>query len=179
MEKMFTRRCFLKLGIFSATPILFPCSSLASLNGERSLSFYNTHTGESLKTAYWDRGGYIPEALAEINHILRDYRINEVKPIDFYLLDMLFAIRQELEPRNPFRIISGYRSPETNALLRKWNRGVDKNSFHIYGQAADFRIPGFELSSIRQVALGLRKGGVGYYPHSDFVHVDVGRFRYW
>ncbi len=146
---------------------------------ERALSFYNLHTGESLKTVYWAGDGYVPSSLGEINYILRDFRANEVKPIEVRLLDLLFAMRTRLETRQPFHVISGYRSPLTNALLHSRNEGVAPHSLHIEGKAIDIRVPGRELPALRRVALDLRRGGVGYYPRSDFVHVDVGRVRFW
>lgn len=146
---------------------------------ERALSFYNLHTGESLNTVYWAGDGYVPSSLSEINYILRDFRANEVKPIEVRLLDLLFAMRTRLETREPFHVISGYRSPLTNALLHSRGEGVAPHSLHIEGKAIDIRVPGRELPALRRVALDLHRGGVGYYPRSDFVHVDVGRVRFW
>ena len=146
---------------------------------ERALSFYNTHTGESMKTVYWNQGTYVPEALADINYILRDYRTGEMKEIDTDLLDLLFAIHRKMESTAPFDIISGYRSPETNSLLNITSNGVVKNSLHIHGKAIDIRLPGHDLKALRLAAIDLQRGGVGYYPSSDFVHLDVGRIRYW
>jgi uncharacterized protein YcbK (DUF882 family) len=122
---------------------------------------------------------YVPQALAEINYILRDYRNGEVREIEPGLLNLLFALQQKLECTAPFSIISGYRSPETNSLLHSRSKGVAKNSMHLLGKAIDIRLPGHELKTLHQAAVDLRRGGVGYYPSSDFVHVDVGRVRYW
>jgi uncharacterized protein YcbK (DUF882 family) len=143
------------------------------------LAFYNTHTGESLKTVYWLDGNYLPAAAEEINLILRDHRTGEINSIDPRLLDLLFELRTDLETTRPFYIISGYRSAATNALLRTASDGIATNSLHIHGQAADIRLPGLALSALRRAAVALKAGGVGYYPRSDFVHVDVGRVRYW
>jgi uncharacterized protein YcbK (DUF882 family) len=143
------------------------------------LSFYNTHTGERLKSVYWAAGDYIAESLREINHILRDPRNDQVHDIDPRLLDLLFALRKEIDANQPFHVISGYRSPDTNAFLRAHSSGVAENSLHLVGQAIDIRSPGRTLSNLRKAAMALKGGGVGYYPKSDFVHVDIGRVRYW
>jgi uncharacterized protein YcbK (DUF882 family) len=149
---------------------------------ERVLSFFNTHTGERLKTAYCGGGTYRPDALSEINHILRDFRANEIKPIDPKLLDLLHELGGTLETDQAIHIISGYRSPVTNAQLRERggsNTGVASHSLHIDGKAIDIRIPGVRLENLRAAARSLKLGGVGYYPSSNFVHVDTGRVRFW
>ena len=177
------RRSLLKWGISGFLSAFFACPSYSALRDsrvtEKSLSFYNTHTGESVKALYWACGKYIPEGLSEINQILRDTRTNEVKTIEPQLLDLLHTLRRKLETENPFHVISGYRCPSTNASLLEQGRGVVKNSLHLYGLAADVRLPGFPLSALRRAALSLKGGGVGYYPKSDFVHIDVGRVRVW
>ena len=146
---------------------------------EKSLSLYNTHTGEGVNAVYWVKGEYLPEALAAVDHVLRDHRTDEIKPIDPPLLDLLYAIREELGCHQAFHIISGYRSPTTNAYLRAFSRGVAEHSLHMDGKAVDLRLPGWGAFSVRSVARDLRVGGVGYYPRSEFVHVDVGPIRYW
>ncbi|MHB1590592.1 MAG: YcbK family protein [Sulfuricella sp.] len=146
---------------------------------ERTLSFYNLHTGENLKTAYWVEGKYIPESLSDINHLLRDFRNDEIKPIDLSLLNLLHAITLRLGTSKPIQLVSGYRSPSTNARLHDRSSGVAKHSLHMDGMAADIRIPGHDLRELHKVAVAMHGGGVGYYPQSDFVHVDVGRVRYW
>jgi uncharacterized protein YcbK (DUF882 family) len=146
---------------------------------EKSLAFYNTHTGEKLKSVYWAEGQYVTASLHEINHILRDPRNNEVHDIDTRLLDLLFSIRREIDTNQPFHVISGYRSADTNAFLRVHTTGVAENSLHLVGKAIDIRSPGKDLRSLQRVAIALKGGGVGYYPKSDFVHVDTGRVRYW
>jgi len=176
------RRGFLKLGAMAALAAMFPGNAFSSsgiAHPERSLAFYNTHTGERLKTVYWAQGNYLTESLGEIDHILRDYRINEVLKIDTRLLDLLFALRNELDTNQPFHIISGYRSAQTNAILHAQSDGVAENSLHTVGMAIDIRTPGKALNVLHKVAVSLKGGGVGYYPKSDFVHVDVGRVRYW
>jgi uncharacterized protein YcbK (DUF882 family) len=181
-ENNLNRRRFLKLGAIAALAGVFPRSALGSSAAalpERSLAFYNTHTGERLKTVYWVQGNYISDSLGEIDHILRDHRTNEVLNIDTRLLDLLFALQNELDTSQPFHIISGYRSPQTNAFLHAHSSGVAENSLHLVGKAIDIRTPGRPLSMLRKAAVALNGGGVGYYPKSDFVHVDVGRVRYW
>jgi uncharacterized protein YcbK (DUF882 family) len=149
---------------------------------ERVLSFFNTHTGERLTAAYCCGGEYQPDALAQINHILRDFRVNEIKPIDPKLLDLLHELGGTLETDRPFHVISGYRSPHTNAVLRERGgaqTGVASKSLHMVGKAIDIRVPGVKLDHLRGAARSLKLGGVGYYPASNFVHVDTGRVRFW
>lgn len=178
-----SRRTFLAAGLAAAVACFSPYKAFASVAKafppEKALTFYNTHTGETLKAVYWNRGVYVPQALAEINYILRDHRTGEVREIEPALLDLLCALRQKLGSSSPFSIISGYRSPETNSHLSNKSRGVAKNSMHLLGKAIDIRLPGHELKTLQRAAVDLRRGGVGYYPSSDFVHVDVGRVRYW
>jgi uncharacterized protein YcbK (DUF882 family) len=146
---------------------------------ERSLSFYNLHTSESLKTVYWQRGQYLAPSLGDINRVLRDYRTGEKHDIDPRLLDLLCDLRLRLDTHEPLHIISGYRSPKTNAMLHANSNGVAEHSLHLDGKAVDIRIPGRNLSLLRKTALSMKAGGVGYYPSSDFVHVDTGRVRSW
>jgi uncharacterized protein YcbK (DUF882 family) len=155
--------------------------ALAALGNIRFLAFDNLHTGEKLSTAYWAEGSYLPEALAQVNYVLRDFRSGEVHAISPHLLDLLAVLGGRLETTAPFSIISGYRSPATNALLRGENEhsGVAAKSLHMQGMAIDIRVQGRPLAGLRDLALAERAGGVGYYPESDFVHVDVGRVRRW
>jgi uncharacterized protein YcbK (DUF882 family) len=177
------RREFLLAGLLTAAGCLFPYKAGAALSkffsDERKLSFYNTHTGEKIKAVYCEQGAYVPQALTDINHILRDFRTGEVKEIDTGLLDLLFTLQQKLGSTAPFHVISGYRSPKTNALLRTASKGVAGHSLHLHGKAIDIRLPGCDLKTLQRAALELKRGGVGYYPRPDFVHVDVGRVRYW
>ena len=181
--EMISRRSLLQWGISGFLLAVFDRPSYSALLDprvtEKSLSFYNTHTGESVKALYWACGKYIPEGLGAINQILRDYRTNEVKAIEPKLLDLLHSLRRKLETENPFHVISGYRCPSTNASLLEQGRGVVKNSLHLHGLAADVRLPGLPLSTLRSMAMSLKGGGVGYYPKSDFLHIDVGRVRVW
>jgi uncharacterized protein YcbK (DUF882 family) len=176
------RRRFLALGAAAAATLAFaPNLALARDFGgtARSLAFLNLHTGERLKTTYWAGGDYVPGALDEINHILRDFVVNEVAPIDVRLLDLLVALRAKMQSTEPFEIISGYRSPQTNAMLRAKSNGVAKHSLHMKAMAIDIHLPGRDLASLRNAALDLQMGGVGYYPASNFIHVDVGPVRHW
>ena len=146
---------------------------------ERSLGLYSTHTGESLKTVFWADGMFVPDALADINKILRDHRTNDIAIIDPQLLILLERLTSLVSPGDTLHVISGYRSPLTNQTLADQSDGVAKHSLHMDGQAIDIRIPGRDLSLLRDGALNLRSGGVGYYPKSQFVHVDTGRVRSW
>ena len=149
---------------------------------ERVLSFFNTHTGERLKSAYSAGGVYQPDALRDLNYILRDFRVNEIKPIDPRVFDLLHELGGTLETDQPFHIISGYRSPHTNTILRARGgatTGVASHSLHMVGQAIDIRLPGVKLENLRNAARSLKIGGVGFYPDLNFVHVDVGRVRNW
>jgi len=148
-------------------------------HGYKTLSFEHTHTGEKLRLTYFERGDYIKEALLEINYLLRDFRTDDIYPIDTALLDQLFDLKQTLGLNKPFHIISGYRSPFTNAQLRKHSHGVAEHSFHMQGRAIDIRVEGVPSKTIRSAALTMAQGGVGYYPRNNFVHLDSGRFRTW
>jgi uncharacterized protein YcbK (DUF882 family) len=182
------RRAFLGFGAAAAAATLVPgrvyARSALPTTGrpERVLSFFHTHTGERLQAAYCCGGEYRPDALEAINFILRDFRANEIKPIDPKLLDLLHELRGTVESNQPIHVISGYRSPATNAMLRErggMHSGVASGSLHIVGKAIDIRIPGVKLDQLRHAAGSLKLGGVGYYPASNFVHVDTGRVRYW
>lgn len=154
--------------------------ALAS-TGVRNLAFDNIHTGEKLRVDYWENGQYLPDALASVNRVLRDFRTGDIHPIAPELLDLLVALRRNLDTVQPVSVISGYRSPITNAMLHAEHEhsGVATKSLHMQGMAIDIRIAGRELAAVHNTALALRGGGVGYYPTSDFVHVDVGRVRTW
>ncbi len=143
------------------------------------LAFHNTHTGDQLKLTYFEQGRYIEDALHEINHLFRDSHDGSVHPIDPALLDQLYDLKHTLEVRKPFHIVSGYRSPATNADLRKHSDGVAKNSLHMEGRAIDIRIEGLDTRRIRNAALAMQRGGVGYYARSNFVHLDTGSVRTW
>lgn len=178
MKHALSRRTFLKLGMLAALP-LPAAASEAFAAAERRLSFHNLHTGEKADLAYWAQGSFVPESLAEINHVLRDHRTDEVAAIDTGLLDLLHGVQATLATARPFEVISGYRSPTSNRMLVERTTGVARHSLHLEGKAIDVRIAGVELADLRRAGLLLRGGGVGYYPVSDFVHLDVGRIRAW
>lgn len=150
-----------------------------ALPQERKLRLYNLHTGEKLAATFWAEGEYQADELALINKIMRDHRTGTIENIDTRLLDQLYRLQHEVESRGTFHIISGYRSPKTNAKLHSATSGVAKRSLHMQGRAVDIRLPGVELKHLRKAALSLRAGGVGYYPKSNFIHVDTGRPRFW
>ncbi|MCS7307721.1 MAG: YcbK family protein [Aquificaceae bacterium] len=153
-------------------------NSISFREGARSLNLYALNTGESIKTVYWIDGVYIQGALKEIDYLLRDHRSGQVTQIDTNLLDLLYLITS-LSEKERIVVISGYRAPSTNEYLRKRKRGIARESYHTLGKAVDIRIEGMPLTALRDLAIGLRAGGVGYYPKSGFVHLDTGTFRYW
>ncbi len=178
-----SRRRFIALGSAAlAMPLLSRLPALAfpePLPPDRSLSFFNTHTHESLSAEYCRSGCLVVPSLEKIDYILRDDRIGEVKKIDIRLLDLLHTLRRKIAAELPYHVISGYRSPQTNAHLRERGHGVAEHSLHLLGQAVDIRVPGVRLQDLYRTAVSLRLGGVGFYPASDFVHVDIGRVRTW
>jgi uncharacterized protein YcbK (DUF882 family) len=184
VPRVLGRRRFLGLGAAAlALPLVSRLSALTSpapLPADRDLAFYNTHSGESAAVEYCQSGCLVPASLDKINHILRDTWTGEVKPIDTGLLDLLNTLARTLQTEEPFHVISGYRSPSTNAYLRTHGGGgVAAHSLHLVGKAVDIRVPGVKLRDLYRTAVGLHGGGVGIYPGSDFVHVDVGRVRTW
>jgi uncharacterized protein YcbK (DUF882 family) len=176
-----SRRRFLTAGAGLIGAAMLPKAALAiPMQGERRLSFYNTHTSEKVNTVYWADGSYVAEGLRDVNKILRDWRTGDVAPIDRNLLDLLSHLRGITDAGNKqIHIISGFRSAHTNSALAAKSNGVAKKSLHQLGQAIDIRIPGVDLGHLRKAALSLKEGGVGYYPSQDFVHVDTGRVRFW
>lgn len=158
-----------------------PITALAGVieERERRLDFINIRTGEDLSATYWRGGRYLPEALDRISHLLRDVLSDEVKPIDPHLMDLMYGIRRTLRSDAPFAVISGYRTPRTNRLLARWKSGVARNSLHMDGMAVDLLLPGRPLGEVAETACSFRAGGVGYYPASNFVHLDVGPVRRW
>lgn len=173
-----TRRRLLVAGASAGAMLM--TAPLAFGSQARTLSFYHTHTAERLKITYAERDAVLPEALEEITHFLRDFRNDATHPIDPTLLDTLYALEQRTKGRGgPFEIISAYRSPQTNEMLRARSSGVAEQSLHMEGRAMDVRLRGVDTAQLRRAALELQLGGVGYYPDSDFIHVDTGRFRTW
>ena len=151
----------------------------STTEGERKLTLYVPNTGESIASVYWADGEYIPAGLREISYLLRDHRTDTAVGIAPGLLDYLHRVRGTLEYQRPIEVISGYRSPRTNEMLRQHQDGVAKNSYHTKGRAVDIVMPGVDLRIIRNAALSLNGGGVGYYPDSRFVHLDCGPRRTW
>jgi uncharacterized protein YcbK (DUF882 family) len=182
------RRELLKLGLAAGlgaglSPV-FGSAALAQAGpdlpaGPRRVALHNLHTGEALDAVYWDEGRYVPDALGAVNKVLRDYRTGDVHPIDERLLDLLHQVHGRLGAERPFQVISGYRSPHTNAMLHARSGQVAAHSLHMDGMAIDVRMEGVALDHLHKAALDLKAGGVGLYPTSDFVHMDVGRVRRW
>lgn len=145
----------------------------------RSLSFVNTHTGESLDVCYYRSGRYDASGLERVAHVLRDHRTGTVHAIDPGLLDLLHDLQALANRDDSFQVISGYRSPQTNNMLRSRSSGVASHSLHMDGKAIDVRLAGFPTKKLRNLALSMKRGGVGFYAASDFIHVDTGRVRFW
>lgn len=178
---MNNRRSFLKTSAVVASALSMPALARAAVATphERVLRLYNTHTGESLKSVFWAEGKFIPDALTDINKLLRDHRSNTVAEMDPQLLMLLDQVSSRFDHKNVLHVISGYRSPETNRKLAAASNGVAKHSMHLEGKAIDIRLPGRDLAQLHKAALAVRGGGVGYYPSSQFVHMDTGRVRTW
>ena len=174
------RRLFLKgmAGALTAT-LVDPGRLLAGPREERLLSFVHTHTHERLTVPYFADGSYLPEGLSTLSSFLRDFRTGDEHAIDPALYDVLNDLRLATGTRSPFQVISAYRSPRTNAMLRECGRGVAKGSLHVQGRAIDVRLADLSSASLRDAAVELQRGGVGYYRGPDFVHVDTGRVRRW
>ncbi|MES1203268.1 MAG: DUF882 domain-containing protein, partial [Pseudomonadota bacterium] len=178
------RRDILKFGAITAVSAagglsLSGTARAAIVPDVRRLALVNTHTGDTFNDAYWHQGAYVPDALGAINHVMRDYRSGDVHAIDPNLLDLLDDLRGHVDAGAPFQIISGYRSPATNAAMHEASSGVAAHSLHMDGKAIDIRVGGVDLTNLRDSALLMSRGGVGYYPTSNFVHVDTGRVRRW
>jgi uncharacterized protein YcbK (DUF882 family) len=160
-----------------AAPAIVRAQGLTA--GVRRAALHNLHTGDSFNEVFYANGAYLPDALAEAMRVLRDWRNGEEHPMDPRLFDTLHAISDRLDTNRPFQVISGYRSPHTNAMLHERSSGVAEHSQHMLGKAIDVRVEGVQLSYLHGAALDVRAGGVGYYPVSNFVHVDVARVRQW
>jgi uncharacterized protein YcbK (DUF882 family) len=180
-NKLLTRRKLFGLGLGATAVTLMPRFAEASMpvKGNRTLGLYNEHTGESFKAVYWENGEYDAGALKDINFILRDHHNDEVTSIDVHLLDLLTELHRRSGSKQAFQIVCGYRSPQTNALLAAEGEGVAHNSLHMDGKAIDIRVGDRSPRQVRDCAKSLHLGGVGYYPHAAFVHVDTGAVRYW
>jgi len=179
----FTRRGL--LGAFAATTLIAaPTMSNAfgfsrGAGDVRRLHMHAGRTGETLNTIYWIEGEYISDALDEINHFFRDWRNDHIHRIDTRTLDIMAASHNLLESDEPYLLLSGYRSPETNAMLRRRSSGVARNSRHMVGQAADLRLRTRSVSQVARAALACNAGGVGRYSRSNFTHMDCGPVRSW
>ena len=174
-----SRRSFM-IGLAAVLPLAAtPRRVLAGSAGNRALSFSHLHTGERLTVEYFNGGAYVGDALSEVNHLLRDFRTGEVSVIDPELLNLLAGLSDLTGSKQPFQVISGYRSSTTNQALRTRSKGVAAGSLHMTGKAIDIRLADVALDKLRDAACSLRCGGVGYYPESQFIHVDTGRVRTW
>ncbi|WP_145103405.1 YcbK family protein [Cereibacter sediminicola] len=173
------------LGAFAASAVVAaPTYShafgfLRGAGDVRRIRMYSGRTGESMDTIYWIEGEYIPEALKEINHFMRDWRTNDVTRIDPRAVDIMAASHRLMDVSEPYMLLSGYRSPKTNAMLRSQSSGVARNSLHLRGQAADLRLKSRSVGQMAKAAEACASGGVGRYSRSDFVHMDCGPVRHW
>lgn len=172
------RRRFLA-GSFGTAVALSGAGRAAANVGAHRLSFFHIHTAEKLTVTYRENGEIVPAALVEISRYLRDFRTEQVHDIDVALLDTLHTLYTAFDGRGNFEVISGYRSPRTNAALRHATTGVAENSLHIQGRAIDVRLTSAKTTALRDAALALKSGGVGYYAESNFVHLDTGKVRSW
>ena len=180
-----SRRKFLIQSSASLIAASFAPLASASINeltdnhAKKHLAFLHLHTNETLQCCFWDDNQFNLDALAKINHILRDHRSNEVVAIDRDLINLLHKLHTLTNSRAPFEIISGFRSEKTNEALRKKSTGVAKRSYHMQGKAIDVRLADVDLKTLRDTAISLQAGGVGYYQKSGFLHIDTGRTRNW
>lgn len=178
-----SRRALLRA--FTATAVAAaPTYSMAAgfLRGGgdiRRIRMYSGRTGERLDMVYWIDGDYIKDAVKEINYFMRDWRVDQVKTMDLRTIDIMAAAHNLMDVNEPYMLLSGYRSPQTNAMLRSRSRGVARNSLHMQGQAADLRLASRSVSQMANAAISCRAGGVGKYYRSNFVHMDCGEVRSW
>lgn len=181
-----SRRDLLKAaGAAAATSsLILPGVALGSATSafktpSRSISLVNPHTGDLFKSVYWEKGAYCPEPMKDISYMMRDIHSQEMSPIDPRLIDTLYLLQMTLGTKAPFEVVCGYRTPKNNAYIYKRERGVARNSYHIYGRAIDIRMKERTTSQIQRAAWSLQQGGVGYYPKANFVHIDTGGVRRW
>lgn len=183
MKHFLTRRKVLKTGMAGLAGLVAGFANILPAAARETIgytiSIKNAHTGEVFKGVYRVGGYYVPRAFRQINHIMRDHYNGDLHPIDPRLIDILAKMQKRCACAEPLTVLSGYRSPSTNAMLRKISRNVARNSFHMKGRAADIRVPGSSTAQVHQVAMSLQAGGVGYYPRHSFVHVDTGDIRHW
>ncbi len=170
-------------GMLTLPLSLHALAKSAPMKSPRELSFYHTHTSKNLSVIYHDGESHLKPALQEINQFLSDFRTGDVHPIDVRLLDALYILQQksafETRVENSFEVISAFRSSKTNDLLRKKSNGVAKGSLHMQGKAIDIRLKGVNTKTLRDIAMSMKVGGVGYYRNADFIHLDTGRVRFW
>ena len=177
---LIARRSVLALGASAAIMTLMkPASAARFIAPERRVFLVNPHTGEKFNGTYWENGAYVPDAMRDLCVLLRDHGRNKLHEIDPGLIDLLSEVRRRLATSQPIQVISGFRSPESNAEARRHDRRVAPNSLHMQGKAADFRIPGYGVHTLKRAAVSLQGGGVGIYPRADFVHIDTGPVRTW
>lgn len=172
------RRHFLR-GAAGLLGALSVSKAFAAPVAPRSLSMVHTHTGETITTTYFDGSAYVPDALSQMNQLLRDFRTGDIMPMDANLFDILWDLQVTANRDATFEIICGYRSPATNSMLHSRSSGVAEHSQHLLGKAIDIRLSGYSTAKLGEHARSLGRGGVGYYAKSDFVHVDTGRVRFW
>lgn len=173
------RRLLLGAGLALAGGLLATGRSARAALPERRVALHHMQTGETVQAVYFAQGRYLEEGLRAISRVLRDWRTGETIAYDPRLLDMLSLLQRRLSPKGPIEVLSGYRSPATNAMLRRQIKGVARNSLHMHGKAVDLRFPGCPLERLHEAALAMAAGGVGYYPAGDFVHLDSGPVRSW
>lgn len=174
------RRAFLQQMAAASGLLMLPATAaIAAASDRKALSFYHTHTSEKVSLCFSENGTYVPEAVDALSRLLRDHRSDEICAMDPKLFDMLHALQTRTGTAGTFEIISAYRSPDTNAMLRKKSKGVAKRSFHMQGRALDVRLRDFDTRQLKRAAVDLELGGVGYYSKSDFLHLDTGTFRTW
>jgi len=183
MKNFLVRRKILKAGLAGTAGLVASMANILPAAAREtigySISIKNVATGEIFNGVYRVGGYYVPRAFRQINHIMRDHRTGDMHPIDPRLIDILAKMQKRCACSEPLTVLSGYRCPATNAMLRKLSKNVAQNSFHMKGQAADIRVPGSTTSQVHEVAMSLKAGGVGYYPRRSFVHVDTGDIRHW
>ncbi len=165
--------------LFFVSAFAMLCTTRGSAGDARTLKFHHTHTSETLQITYYTDGQYVHSSMQELKTFLADWRNQQQQEIDPELLDILWQIQRITGSSDSYEVISAYRSPETNTMLSKKSSGVAKKSQHLLGKAIDVRLRGVDLVQLHRTATDLQLGGVGYYPGSDFIHVDTGRVRYW
>jgi uncharacterized protein YcbK (DUF882 family) len=179
-RRVLARRSVLQgLAATCAAALVWPRLAFAAGPDPREVAFVHTHTHERLSVTYFADGSYDEESLTALNWFLRDHRTGDAHPIDPALFDILHELRLATGAASPYQVISGYRSPQTNSMLREHSAGVASGSLHLQGRAIDVRLADVSTAALRDAAIRLRRGGVGYYASSDFVHIDTGRVRCW